>query len=666
MPRYLTKSRFTLALGCPTRLYYTGKPEYVDQSLDDGLLAALAEGGHQVGALARLMYPGSMVAEMDHDRALAQTAALLAQDEVTIHEAALAAGDLFVRVDLLRKRKDVIELVEVKAKSYDARSDGELRGKRGNISGEFLPYVQDIAFQRHVAALALPGVALRSFLLLPDKSRAATVAGLNGRFTVRREGRQVAVAIEAGTDGTSLGEPLLALVPVDQAIEEVMRASYDIGGAALSFAEATRMLADAYVQDRRIRTLPGPQCVGCPFKADGLPVPGERRSGFHECWSGAFGWTAADFAAGSVLDLWKFRGKADLLARGVRRLAEVRPADLGLPEQVPTPAPAGLVDAQRQWYQISRQWPGGGAFFLDRLGLAGEMTAWKWPPHFIDFETCTAPIPFLRGQHPYETVAFQFSHHVMHEDGRVAHTSQFLLTDPGADPTLPFLRALQAALAKDDGSVFRWAAHENTVLGQLRKRLIDPPGAPADRDALLAFVDALTVRTKERHSGRRAMIDLADVAKRRFFHPATRGSVSIKRVLPAVMQSSMALRAIYGPPNYGTAGMPSLNWHTPVAWWVPRDGAVMDPYKLLPPVFEGLAPGEMEKLEEASDAGIAQGGAAMAAYVRLQSPSLPARERTAIRAALLRYCELDTLAMVMVVQAWQEWIGDPEATRGIG
>ena len=33
-PRYLTKSRFKLALECPTKLYYTGKPEYLDRSAD--------------------------------------------------------------------------------------------------------------------------------------------------------------------------------------------------------------------------------------------------------------------------------------------------------------------------------------------------------------------------------------------------------------------------------------------------------------------------------------------------------------------------------------------------------------------------------------------------------------------------------------------------------
>lgn len=42
----------------------------------------------------------------------------------------------------------------------------------------------------------------------------------------------------------------------------------------------------------------------------------------------------------------------------------------------------------------------------------------------------------------------------------------------------------------------------------------------------------------------------------------------------------------------------------------------------------------------------------MSAYMRLQFEDMPAIQRQAIKSALLRYCELDTLAMVMVMQAW--------------
>ena len=57
MPRYLTKSRFKLAVECPTKLFYTGKKDYANLKNDNDFLKALADGGFQVGELAKLMYP---------------------------------------------------------------------------------------------------------------------------------------------------------------------------------------------------------------------------------------------------------------------------------------------------------------------------------------------------------------------------------------------------------------------------------------------------------------------------------------------------------------------------------------------------------------------------------------------------------------------------------
>ena len=58
LSRYLTKSRFQLAMQCKTKLFYCGKPEYANQSIDDPFLLSLAEGGFQVGALAKCYFPG--------------------------------------------------------------------------------------------------------------------------------------------------------------------------------------------------------------------------------------------------------------------------------------------------------------------------------------------------------------------------------------------------------------------------------------------------------------------------------------------------------------------------------------------------------------------------------------------------------------------------------
>ena len=58
----------------------------------------------------------------------------------------------------------------------------------------------------------------------------------------------------------------------------------------------------------------------------------------------------------------------------------------------------------------------------------------------------------------------------------------------------------------------------------------------------------------------------------------------------------------------------------------------------------------------ADDLVIAEGGAATTAYARLQFETLNPDTRAKINEALLRYCELDTLAMVMIVQGWRSLI----------
>src|SRR5438445_4990896 len=126
-PRYLTKSRFKLGLECPTKLFYTKKDEYFDGKLDDEFLQALADGGFQVGELAKLYYPGGVnIDELNYEIALSQTYTLLQQVNVIIYEAAFLYQNLFIRADLLVKNGDRVELIEVKAKSFAPGEDSFL------------------------------------------------------------------------------------------------------------------------------------------------------------------------------------------------------------------------------------------------------------------------------------------------------------------------------------------------------------------------------------------------------------------------------------------------------------------------------------------------------------------------------------------------------------
>lgn len=103
--RYLTKSRFKLGIECPTKLYYTGKSGYSNQKLDDPFLSALADGGYQVGELAKLYFPnGHDITTLDYKEAEIQTLKLLEQKEVVIYEPAIRFENLFIRVDVLVKK----------------------------------------------------------------------------------------------------------------------------------------------------------------------------------------------------------------------------------------------------------------------------------------------------------------------------------------------------------------------------------------------------------------------------------------------------------------------------------------------------------------------------------------------------------------------------------
>ena len=121
--KYLTKSRFKLAIECPTKLFYSGKKEYANNSLDNPFLEALAEGGFQVGELAKYYYPGGhSIHTLDYQDALEQTNQLLTQDNVIIYEAAIKHNNLFIRIDILVKKGNSIKLIEVKSKSIKEHS----------------------------------------------------------------------------------------------------------------------------------------------------------------------------------------------------------------------------------------------------------------------------------------------------------------------------------------------------------------------------------------------------------------------------------------------------------------------------------------------------------------------------------------------------------------
>lgn len=641
--RYLTKSRFNVALACPTRLRYLDDSAYPNQDHVDEFLQALAEGGHQVGALAKCLFPeGIEVRSSGHDAQVAETLELLKRGDVTLFEAAIRHGNLFIRIDLLRRQGNTLELYEVKAKGYDStEGDSQIIGAKGGFLAGMKPYLYDVAFQRHVLGQAFPGMQIRSYLVMPDKSAVCDESSLAQRLPITKPNGRVQVDSDPSLHDGRLARKLLHVLPVDGFLDKLEVESVESGGYAFAFRDAVQEFSER-VERNFMAPRPGSHCKSCPFTASADELAAGKKDGLVECWSAQFGRAPDTLRNRRVLELNNFRRTDELIADGKLLLPELEPEDVKLADKKDE-----ISSSRRQWLQCEESRDVVTAPVAEAHALANAFSSFRFPLHFIDFETARPALPFHENRHPYEQLLFQFSHHRVDTDGNVAHVTQHLDDRIAVFPNIDAVRALASALGSDEGSVLHWWDHERTVLGEIRDQLeASAPADVPDRDSLIVFIGSL-LGTK---AGPGRLFDLGRLVHRTLFFPSTQGRSSLKKVLPALLAGSALLQSKYSQPVYGSHdGVASLNFQNFA--WVEFDesGEVRDPYDLLGSRFEDPELDDAPDLEDERGP-IANGGAAMVAYGLLQSGSLSPDQRARLRKQLLRYCELDTLAMVM---AWE-------------
>jgi hypothetical protein len=146
--------------------------------------------------------------------------------------------------------------------------------------------------------------------------------------------------------------------------------------------------------------------------------------------------------------------------------------------------------------------------------LADDLSDVEYPIHFLDFETTGSAIPCYAGTRPYQTIPFQWSDHILYEDGTLEHRE--FLHDEDTDPREEFCRTLLETLG-ETGSIFIYTTYEAGVITSLAD------DRPQYAGRLLATLD----RIKDLHA----------TVKTYFYHPDFRGSFSLKKVLPALVPS---------------------------------------------------------------------------------------------------------------------------------
>ncbi|HAU4231598.1 TPA: DUF2779 domain-containing protein [Legionella pneumophila] len=644
MAMLLTKSKFKMALECPTKLWYYDRPdEYINKQDEDSFLKALAEGGAQVEALAKCYFPeGRSIEASSTKEALDKTQELIQKDSVTIFEASFQYQNYYLRADILQKRPGHIKIIEVKAKSISKEKEAKMTTKK------WRPYIADIAFQKWVLEQLYPSFSISSYLMLVDSDAICPTDGLNQKFLVQRDSNGKAiVTLTSQLSDEDLSIKILKEVNVDHHIELFWQEKNDEGQTVKA---RFQHFCKIYSSGQKFPPIAKGECGDCQFNTN---ESDKLLSGFKECWSESLGYKEADFNDPTILTLWDCRDKPKYFQQGLIKLKDIHETEFKIIES----DKPGISRTERQWLQIEKVKTQDNSVWIDKENLKAEMDSWKYPFHFIDFETAMLPIPFNKGSHPYQGIAFQFSHHTLNENGQVSHVGQYLNSEPGVDPSIEFVRHLKKELENDDGTIFRYSNHENTYLNSILERLEQMIEPPNDKEDLCSFIRSITKSpsdSKVKWEGPRCMVDILELVKRFYYDPLTNGSNSIKQVFPTILNRSDFLQEKYSQSIYGAVNEIQSHNFINQCWIVKENNQIKDPYHLLPPINKDISDEDAQLLFDSED--LKEGGAATIAYAKLQFTNMSHSEREELRNALFRYCELDTLAMVMIIEAWQHML----------
>ena len=230
----------------------------------------------------------------------------------------------------------------------------------------------------------------------------------------------------------------------------------------------------------------GPQCDN-PFPCD-----------FRDyCWK--------DVPTPSVFDLYRLNGakKFALFHEGIVTYDDI-------------PDGFALTPAQRMQVESFKS----NKAHVDREKIAAFLKKIVFPINFFDFETFQEAIPRFDGQRPYQQIPFQYSLHILHEDGRLEHRE--FLGDEHRDPRAELIERMLSDITKS-GSIV--AFNQSFEIGRIRELAKD---FPEYREALLALTDRF--------------VDLIEPFRGlALYHPEMHGSFSIKSVLPALFPNDEEL-----------------------------------------------------------------------------------------------------------------------------
>lgn len=153
------------------------------------------------------------------------------------------------------------------------------------------------------------------------------------------------------------------------------------------------------------------------------------------------------------------------------------------------------------------------AIDIDKQSIDSMLDGLEYPIYFLDFESASVAVPLFEGNHPWEKLAFQYSLHVMEEDGTIQHIEY--LHDKNSDPSRDVAQGLVRDISERGSIVVYYAPMEKGVLVQLKNQF------PEYAISLQGMIDRLW--------------DLQLIFKNYYRHWQFGSRSSIKIVLPTLL-----------------------------------------------------------------------------------------------------------------------------------
>lgn len=640
----LSKSDFKLASDCPQKLLYK-KAKYPNNNEENEFLQILAEGGYIVGKMAQVMYEqyakenGYVSKEITSDRnskqAIEETEKLLFENEkIILFEPAIATGQMLIRIDVLIKTKNHFEILEVKAKSHESIDEDDEKSTT-NQKKKLKEYIEDVAYQKLVLKEFLekhkaqfPGYTVDANLFMPNKSNATKIENLAAWFEITDRKKigdfnSIEVAFTQIGKEKELwenGNSILQIYKVNDVVDEMME---DIKKRTTEYLSYLNKEEAPIIED-----LISKNCFACEFKN-----PDDKsKDGYYQCLG------ARAYTKNHISELYyggTIGGNINpLVNKKLKTNKALNIFDYTIEDFVTTKGEVGSRN-DRQIIQYNNT-EAETEYISDEL--KDKLESLEYPLHFIDFETLTCAIPHHKGMRPYETVAFQWSCHTIENPNSEPIHSEWINEETNF-PNFRFAESLMKQIG-EKGTPLMWATHENTVLRTILEQLGNADKYAIDyrNEKLKVWLQNITRRKDEKgknviNEGR--LIDMNALTLKHYFHPYMKGKTSIKKTLPAIWNHNKYLHEVsYFKPYFKE-----------------ENKVILSPYETLKYNSENIVYKDAEIKET-----VKEGSAAMRAYQDMifGKGKNDANKKQQLKQELLNYCELDTMAMVIIWHHWKQ------------